>query len=242
MKKTAFFVNLAFILLICVGDLLYILKSYSNIFPAFNGLWLKGPTSVLFVLMGAVNLYFALHNKIFNLKFCILLLCGLFFAMLGDILLNIHFITGAILFAIGHLFFFASYCFVSKLNWKDLICGIAIFIPSLLLIVLGKFFDYGGVLMEIVCVIYALVISFMVGKALSNLISENNLQNLITFLGSALFFISDLMLLLGKFANLPIVVDILCLVTYYPAEILLALSILLNCSLFTKTNNASKEL
>ena len=74
----------------------------------------------------------------------------------------------------------------------------------------------------------------MVGKALSNFVASRNLQNLIILLGSVLFFISDLMLLLGKFANLPIIVDVLCLVTYYPAEILLALSILLACPLLFK--------
>ena len=42
-----------------------------------------------------------------------------------------------------------------------------------------------------------------------------------------LFFFSDLMLLFDVFANMPKIFDYLCLITYYPAEFLLALTILL---------------
>ena len=45
-------------------------------------------------------------------------------------------------------------------------------------------------------------------------------------IGSFLFFFSDLMLLFNEFAGAPFITDILCLYTYYPAQILLAYSIL----------------
>ena len=217
MKKCAFFANLIFILMIMAFDAFYM---------QYGGLWLKSVTSALFVAMGGLNLFFALKLCKTNLKFCILLLTGLLFAMLGDIVLNVHFIGGAVLFAIGHVFFFVSYCFLNKINWKDLVCGFAIFVPSVLFITLAPIFDFGGVLMEIVCIIYAFVISFMVGKALSNLISKPNILQILILIGSVLFFVSDLMLLLDQFANVPAFVDDICLITYYPAEILLALSIL----------------
>ncbi len=240
MKKIAFFTNLALILLILVGDALYI---YYGIYTPVNALWIKSVTSALFVILGAANLFFAFKFHILNLKFGILLLCGLTFAMLGDIVLNIHFIGGAILFAIGHIFFFTSYCFLSKINWKDFCYGLAIFVPSLLLITLAPIFDFGSILMEIICIVYALIISLMVGKALSNLITLKNIVAWFILIGSVLFFISDLMLLLNVFAHLPPIVDILCLVTYYPAEIILALSV--SASIFksnpieTQQNNAN---
>lgn len=230
MKKFALSTNIILSIFILLGDAFYI---------TYGGLWLKGLTSALFVLLAAINLCFAFKLKLENVKFNIFLLIGLFFAMLGDIVLNIHFIGGAILFAVGHVFFLISYCFLSKLNWKDIVIGLAIFIPSLLFITLAPIFDFGGVLMEIVCVIYAFIISMMVGKSCGNFAALKNCTSLIILIGSILFYISDFMLLLNVFASLPRVVDILCLVTYYPAEILLAVSILFKY-LISK-NNGQKQ-
>ncbi len=215
-KKISYILNIIFIILIMVGDICYI---------TFGGTWLKGLTSALFVLLGTINLYFAILFK-GNIKFCSWLLAGLFFAMLGDILLNIHFITGAIFFAVGHIFFFVSYCFLQKFKWQNLIYGLAIFIPSLLIITLVPIFDFNGILMEIICIVYALIISLMVGKSISNFVNKKSVLNILILIGSGLFFFSDLMLLLNVFGGLPKIIDILCLLTYYPAEILLAHSIL----------------
>ena len=145
--------------------------------------------------------------------------------MAGDIVLNLHFMAGAIVFAVGHVFYIVAYSLLNKIHWKDLIPSALIFIPSVLVITLLPIFDFGGVVMELVCVFYALIISCMVGKAVANLIKERSLFNLIIMIGSCLFFFSDLMLLLDVFAGLGSVVGILCLATYYPAQILLALSL-----------------
>lgn len=216
MKKNFLILNIINILLILIGDACYI---------AFGGLWLKGLTSGLFVVLGAINLIYLILNKNKNLKFPITMLIGLVFAMLGDIVLNIEFIIGAILFAIGHVFYFISYCYLQKFKLTDLIYGAAIFIPSVLLITLAPIFDFGGILMEIVCIVYALIISCMVGKAIANLVKEKSLLNIILVIGSCLFFFSDLMLLLNVFGNLPKIVDILCLITYYPAQCFLGYSL-----------------
>ncbi len=232
MKKTAIILNIIFAALIIVGDILFI---------TFGGLLLKSLTSTLFVLQGGMNLFFAIKLKTNLLKFCIFLVVGLVFAMLGDIFLNaefaagdIEFIIGAILFAIGHVFFFTSYCFVLKFRWLDLVYGAAIALPSILFITLAPIFNFGGIVMEILCIVYAIVISLMVGKALSNLVKNVSILNIIILVGSVLFFISDLMLLLNMFGGLPRFVDIICLATYYPAETLLAFSVLCATNIFTK--------
>ena len=214
-EKNFYLINFAFLILIMIGDAFYI---------AFSKTWVKGLTSALFVLLGTINLFFV-FNKMDKKKFAITILIGLFFAMLGDIMLEIVFIAGAALFAVGHVFFFVSYCFLIKLNWKDFLYGVIIFLPSVLVITLAPIFDFGGVLMEIVCIVYALIISLMVGKALSNFIQQKTVLHLIILIGSALFFFSDLMLLLNVFANLAKITSYLCLLTYYPAEFLLAFSI-----------------
>ena len=86
-------------------------------------------------------------------------------------------------------------------------------------------FDFGGAFMQIVCVLYALIISCMLGKAVSDLITNKNIFSIIVAVGSFLFFFSDLMLLFDVFAAVDAWAGALCLATYYPAQCLLAYSI-----------------
>lgn len=212
-KKFVIILNMVLLSALIAMDVVYIL---------YGGLTFKSITSSIFLLIGLINLSLSIYQKV-DLKFPIIMAVGLLFAMLGDILLEIQFIVGAGLFAIGHIFFFVSYMFINKFSWKDLICGAIIFIPSMLFIVLAPIFNF-DVVMETVCVVYALIISFMVGKAISNFIRKRNILNLIIMIGSIMFFLSDLMLLLSNFASIA-VTGILCLAFYYPAEFMLAFSI-----------------
>lgn len=193
------------------------------VYIVIGGITIKSITSTIFVLIGLINLVYAIKQKV-NLKYPIMQFVGLVFAMLGDVILEVHFITGAVLFAIGHVMFFISYGMLEKFSYKDLIYGGVIFVPSLLFMVLAPFFEYSGVGMEIVCVIYALIISLMVGKAIANVVKNRSLLNIIIMIGSIMFFLSDLMLLLNVFGGLP-VVGIICLALYYTAEFLLAFAI-----------------
>ena len=219
-NKLSVFNVLNFILIVAVmiGDAFYMMNTY---------LWVKAIASLCFVALGAVNLVYAIKHKTTNLRFCILMLVGLFFAMLGDIVLDVKgmFMYGAMLFAVGHVFYFISYCQLISFKWKDLIFGVCIFVPATLFITLAPFFEFGGVVMEIVCVLYAVIISCMVGKAISNFVADRKVLHLLLLIGSLLFFFSDLMLLLSVFGNMPKVIMFLCLVTYYPAECVLACSI-----------------
>lgn len=217
MKKSAYILNSIFLLAIIILDIFYIVN---------GGIILKSITSACFFMLGVINLIFVLRMKTERIKFSILLLVGLFFAMLGDILLEINFIVGAIFFAIGHIFYFISFCWLERFKWTDLIFGFVIFIPSVLVITLYPHFDFGGVVMEVLCVFYALVISLMVGKAVSTYIAKKSLSRLIIMIGTILFFFSDLMLLFNVFSSVSSAFGVLCLATYYPAEFLLAFSIL----------------
>ncbi|MBQ3047627.1 MAG: lysoplasmalogenase, partial [Clostridia bacterium] len=104
----------------------------------------------------------------------------------------------------------------------------------------APFFNFDEAIMMIVCLVYALIISLMVGKTISNLITQKSLLNIVLVIGSILFFISDLMLLLNVFGGLPEITDILCLATYYPAQCFLAFSILVSSNIF-KHNSNQKE-
>lgn len=215
MKKTVLITNIILAIAIIIGDIFYI---------TIGGLLTKSITSLLFVSLGVLNLIFALKNKTELKKFCIIMVVGLFFAMLGDILLEIEFVVGAALFAVGHIFYFVAYCTLQKFEVKNLIPSACIFVPSALIILLVPIFDFGGIFMQVVCLIYALIISLMVGKSISNLINHKSLLNIILVVGSCLFFFSDFMLVFNVFADVPRIFGILCLATYYPAEIILAMS------------------
>lgn len=216
MKKSILILNILLAIGVIVSDIFYMLQ---------GGLWLKSITSAGFVLIGLVNLIYALCTKSKNLKFSITMFVGLVLAMAGDIVLNVHFIGGAILFALGHIVFFIAYSCISKFKWSDIIIGICLFVPSLIVLVAVPILDFGGALMQAVCIIYALIICLMVGKAIANLVKERNVTNIIILIGSILFFFSDLMLLFDVFSSVGAIMGILCLATYYPAEILLAHSI-----------------
>ena len=90
--------------------------------------------------------------------------------------------------------------------------------------------------MKSVCCAYALIISLMVGKAISNLLKEKNATYMTIVIGSTLFFVSDLMLMLDKFGNIP-GTSYLCLGTYYPGQFVLAFSLFIHASTNTLKEN-----
>jgi uncharacterized membrane protein YhhN len=162
-------------------------------------------------------------------NFAILLCVGLFFAMLGDIILNIHFIFGAVLFAIGHVFYFGANMFLQKICIWDFVIAVVIFVPAVLFMLLCPIFGFESILMKLVCVFYGAIISFMVGKAINLAINQKTLTSFALAIGSVLFFVSDFMLLLHVFGNVGLWSNIVCLATYYPAQFLLGFSIWVLC-------------
>ena len=194
-------------------------------YDQFGGLWLKGVTSGWFVLIGIVNIVFVCKSDKKTAGFPAMMMVGLSLCWIADIVLNITFIPGALIFAIGHVFYFIAYSRLINFEKRDLIPSVIIFICAASLVLFVPIFDFGILLMQYIILGYALIISLMVGKAISNMRREKTpLTKLIVF-GSILFFFSDLMLLLCYFAGAPQITDSLCLFTYYPGQYLLAHSI-----------------
>ena len=190
-------------------------------------LMLKSLSSACFVLGGLINAAYALKAGA-GKKFIVFMLIGLLLAMAGDIVNynsgDAYFITGTALFALAHVFYIISYYFLNRFHITDIIISAIIFVPSVLFITLAPIFSFGGALMEAVCVVYALILSVMVGKALSNLRSRTD-TSIIIAVGSILFFVSDFSLLLNMFGKIHTVPRILCLATYYPAQFILAFAV-----------------
>ena len=150
MKNKLFFIlNLAAIFLVSIFQDLYITED-NILFKAF--------ASLAFVLVGVINLVYAIKNKTIQRTFCIIMLIGLFFAMLGDILLEIQFMVGAGFFAIGHILFIVAYYFVERFHWLDLLIGGILALTSALIVTLVPIFDFVSLMLEILIVFYAIII------------------------------------------------------------------------------------
>ena len=213
MRKTFIKGNIAVLTLMLLFDIFYMFG---------GGLLVKGMASIMFVVGGVINFVYCIENKA-DLKFPKWMVIALVCAMLADIALNLNFYLGVVIFAVAHIFYFVSYSNLSRINRRDLICGLAIFIFALLVINFTPFLDFGSSFMKNICSVYALIISLMVGKAVSNLLNEKNATNKMIVVGSILFFVSDMMLMFNKFGSVP-GTSYLCLGTYYPAQFILAYS------------------
>lgn len=214
-QKILLAVNLIIASAIFMGNYFYLTE---------GGLLLKSLCSSGFALMGLINLGYAIAVKSPHLKFHIAMAIGLVFACLGDIVIGDSFILGAALFAIGHICYFISYCIFDRLRWLDLIISGVIFLCAGVFVMFCPLLEFPNLIMQLVCLVYALIISLMVGKAIAHFIRHKSLVTAVIFIGSVLFFFSDLMLVFDWFMNMGQIAGRLCMATYYPAECLLAFS------------------
>lgn len=190
-----------------------------------GGLQLKALTCSGFALLGIVNLWFCTRTRCPTLRFPVLLTLGLLVCMAGDIALNLHFLTGAAIFASGHVLYLAAYGVLTPFHPRDLLPALGIFGSCAALILLTPLFDFGSPLIRWVCLFYALVISCMLSKAIANYYHTSDRVTGILLLGSSLFFFSDVMLCLDFFSNASDIAGYLCLFTYFPGQCVLAHSL-----------------
>ena len=193
---------------------------------ATHSLGVKTAASLLFVALGLVNWLYVRRRGANRCAFAFVMVVALFFAMLGDVVLEINFMAGALVFAVGHVFYFLAYCRLIKLEAKHLIPSACIFAFAAALILFLPIFDFGGMVMQIVCLVYALIIACMLGKAFSNWRKGPSVLTALLLLGSFWFFFSDMMLLFSHFADVPRIMSALCVNTYYPAQAILSYAVL----------------
>ena len=193
-------------------------------FLTVGGAEIKALTSGGFVLMGLVNLALALTRKSPRIRYAATMAAGLLLACLGDILIGPSFVIGAALFALGHVCFLLAYCVLSRIRPLDLPVGGGIFIAAACFVLFAPILHFSEGYMQVVCLVYALIISLMVGKAIGNFARKPSLLTAVILVGSILFFFSDLMLVIDWFAGGGRISGLLCMGTYYPAECLLAIS------------------
>ena len=175
-----------------------------------------------FALMGIKNMLYA-WKRIANKKVLSFMTLGLIFAFLGDVAINPNFVLGVIFFALGHVFFVAAYLIYKKLEKMDIfLCGaLGLFAVGFILVFPYIVFDVA--VLKYVVLAYAVIISAMVGKSVGNAVREKGIFTAMIAVGSVLFFISDMMLLLAWFSTIEgRWTSNVCMAAYYPALCLLA--------------------
>ncbi|MEG0857283.1 MAG: lysoplasmalogenase [Terrisporobacter sp.] len=168
-------------------------------------------------------------------NYFILVLLAIIFGLVGDFFLALDnlcnetktmFIMGLIAFLIGHVFYILAFNFINPISIFDFIFSI-LFLGIAYLAYKKTKLELGNLKMGVF--LYAMVISFMLGKATSILLlSQRNLLEIVIFVGALLFVLSDTALsfsIFGKENKKKL--SVLCHILYFPAQIILALSVLL---------------
>lgn len=225
MKKYYTKKSIILIIITIILALIYSIYDFNG-YP-LHALLFKTLASITFVTLGYVilkSVNYAEKNKYASLIFY-----GLILGMFGDIFIELpmksNVTIGASLFAIGHILYSIAFCYIKKFSLKHFIIVTTF---SLLLITYTLFMPYincGDMLPVILA--YCVIISFMVGCALLLWNKNLSLPKKMCIYGTVLFLISDFILLHGLFmttANTNFVV-FLNTFTYYPGQILLALSL-----------------
>ena len=194
-------------------------------YDIFGGLWLKGVTSGWFALLGGINLLAARKAGRKDLGFFLLMEAGLLCGMLADVLLGIVFFAGVGVFALGHILYLAAFCLLERFRIRDLPIFISLALVSGFAVLGAPWITVEDPTMRKLLLGYAVIISAMLGKALSNLFRHPSPFRWLLAIGSILFWFSDLMLAVDMFGQASRLTWILCSYSYWPAQNLLAHSL-----------------
>lgn len=191
-------------------------------YATYGGLFLKAMTSFSFVFTGILNMICVKVYNITKVNVAFIMLIGMFFGMCGDVFINLEFIPGAVVFAFGHVFYFVAYNKVDRMCKKDFIGAMVLAFVTAAFLFLTPIFDFGGIVFSVVIFVYCIIISMMTSKAVMNFKRNDSVSNKFWAIGSIMFFFSDIMLVLDLFADTPKITIFLCLLTYFPAQWVLA--------------------
>jgi len=221
-----------------------IMSSAAFTIVSFNktliNLYFKTFSSVMFTLLGLLSLYTLIEkcsdlrdNRLIGGFFMLL---GLILCMVGDIILGLPkladiknghtlvIIGGASWFFFGH----ALYCTTLIVLFGISPWVLAFIIPLSYIYTfvnrkIGKL-DYKNLTAGVL--LYSVVESLSLALCAVALISSFSVSGLLLTIGFTLFYFSDMVLMHNYFGEKRRIVSILCHASYYPAQILIALSIM----------------
>ncbi len=213
-------VNIAMTLLVLGGNVFYQMMGMA--YP------IKLICSGGFMLMGIMNLLYAMKTKCKNLKLMVIMAIAMIFAFLGDFAINQEFVSGVIFFALGHVFFVVAFLLYRKITKPDIVISSIWGVISVALILLCPLFVFEPSFFRYISAVYAGIISLMVGKALGNAIAEKSFYTKVIGVGSLLFYFSDVSLVFAWFSVIEERwISHLCMALYYPALVLMGWSMVI---------------
>ena len=196
----------------------------------FLGIYFE-ESSVVFIakplLMITLFWYYFVNTKKLNKLFA----AGLFFSLLGDVLLlgtgELYFIFGLLFFLIAHVFYILM---VFRLLKKTQISQILIAsIPYLLIFIALLNVLYSGLgEMKIPVVVYALTISFFGMSSLILFLQNKTKTTFLLVLGVLIFITSDAVLAINMFYEKQTFYPLLIMLTYVMAQFLICKFVLIN--------------
>lgn len=204
---------------------LLIFSSYKESYSKYR-IFAKTATSLGFI---AIAVYSGFASG--NMSFFYSSLPAFLFCFGGDVLLEVmdekgskkYFIAGLLSFLIGHIMFVVAFLKLQPFTFYEMIIPAASVILTLLLH-LDKNLDTGK--MKPYVLIYSFFVSWLFSKGLFVFLAQNNTATALILSGSALFFISDILILFLLFYKKKAsVTRFLNLLTYYAAQLLLAISV-----------------
>ena len=210
---------------------------------AFRKLIFKSIAAVLTSVLAVTNLIISIkiykkRKLLPNILICI----GVVIGAIADIMMNINFVAGGVLFALGHILYLIALYQISKFKLKELFIIVLAVIISIVIIFV-PYVDFGD--FAILIVLYAIILSLMFAKCINAYLFNAKKSPLYAILAIAgfLFYLSDMMLLFGYFKSSgadSIIFDKICLMLYYPAQIMFAVSILFPIRKLKKQKNKTE--
>lgn len=159
---------------------------------------------------------------------------GILLGFLGDFFLalkkiykdkEVIFMIGLVAFLIGHVFYVMAFSLVNDIGIYDF-CFAAIYLAIAYIVFKKSELDFKNLKYGVI--LYASVISFMMGKATSVLLfEESSVFVVVAFVGALMFVLSDSVLsfsMFGKKEDKKL--SVCCHLLYFPAQVILALSVL----------------
>ena len=171
--------------------------------------------------------YYAVNAKRVNK----LLITGLFFSFLGDVLLlgtgDLYFILGLLFFLIAHVFYIIMV--VKLLKSTKLSQVLIASIPYLFIFYFLLSILYSGLGdMKIPVIVYAITITVLGISSLSLFLQNKTKTHLVLVFGVLIFIISDSVLALNMFYKEQAIYPLLIISTYVIAQYLICRFVLLN--------------
>ena len=185
-----------------------------------NQLLLFKPLTLILIIL------IAIFFPAIDINYKIFIVMGLFFSLFGDMFLIFpekHFTKGLIAFLIGHICYIVAFTISTGFQFT-----FWIFLPIIIvgMLYLQLIIKYTGK-MTIPVIIYISIIIIMGWMAIERFNSLPTNGTFIAAAGAILFMISDATLALNKFRKPFFSAEIIILTTYFTAQWLLAVSVIL---------------